>query len=64
MGGAHKTSVPVVVVAFACGLLLGVGVAFGGMTDGRKTSSFFNVTVRRGVFASSTRGGSGALLWA
>lgn len=30
-------------VAFVSGLLLGLGVAYGGMTDARKTSSFFNI---------------------
>ena len=44
MGGSSKTSPPVLTVSFVCGLCLGVGVAFGGMTDGRKTSSFFNIT--------------------
>lgn len=44
MAGNHKTSLPVLVVSFLSGLCLGVGVTFGGMTDARKSSSFFNLT--------------------
>ncbi len=44
MGGSHKTTPQVLAVSFVCGICLGLGVAYGGMTDGRKTSSFFNIT--------------------
>lgn len=44
MAGKHKTSTAVLMVSFVCGLCLGIGVAFGGMTDARKSSSFFNLT--------------------
>lgn len=39
-----STSPSVLLVSAACGLCLGIGVAYGGMTDARKTSAFFNLT--------------------